>query len=151
MNRITQDWYNTVAVKNGITKETVLEHIDSLQDYLGTILERVYMYHTAYNEILWDLYDAGLLPVYKAGFISLDKQYLTIGLNGLNQMSEYLGIKCNVNNNYATLCQKIFGYIKKKNSEHNVKFNNHKLTFNTECVPKRGGHIKSLLIDLKLL
>lgn len=112
LNRITQDWYNTVAIKTGITKETVLENISSLQDYIGTILERVYMYHTAYNEILWDLYDAGLLPVYKAGFISLDKQYLTIGLNGLNEMTNFLGIQCNVNKDYATLCQKIFGYIK---------------------------------------
>lgn len=109
------------------------------------------MYHTAYNEILWDLYDAGLLPVYKAGFISLDKQYLTIGLNAVNQMAEYLGLKCNVNDDYAKLCQSIFGYIKDQNTKHNGRFNNHKLTFNTECVPKRGGHVKPLLIDLKLL
>lgn len=79
---------------------------------MGDILERVYKYHTAYNELLWDLYDAGLLPVYKAGFISLDKQYLTIGLNGLNQSWEFIGGKCNVNDDYATYCQKVFGYIK---------------------------------------
>lgn len=37
------------------------------------------------NELLRDMYDAGLLPVYKAGFIDIDKQDLTIGINGLNQ------------------------------------------------------------------
>lgn len=84
MNRIVQDWFNNVASKKGYTRETALEDIESLQVYIGEILERVYMYHIAYNEILWDLYNAGLLPVYKAGFISLDKQYLTIGLNGIN-------------------------------------------------------------------
>ena len=57
------------------------------------------------------MYDAGLLPVYKAGFISLNKQYLTIGLNGLNQMAEFLGITCNINPHYEKLCQTIFGYI----------------------------------------
>jgi hypothetical protein len=46
------------------------------------------------------MYDSGLLPVYKAGFISLDKQYLTIGLNGLNQAAEFLGIECNNNEDY---------------------------------------------------
>ena len=79
---------------------------------MGDILERVYKYHTAYNELLWDLYDAGLLPVYKAGFISLDKQYLTIGLNGLNAMADFLNIPCKPCDEYATLCQKVFGYIK---------------------------------------
>lgn len=151
LNRITQDWYNNVAIKAGITKDTFFENIDSLLSYLGEILERVYKYHTAYNELLWDLYDAGLLPVYKAGFISLDKQYLTIGLNGLNAMSDFLNIPCTPNDKYSLLCQKVFGYIKEQNQLHAGKFNNHKLTFNTEMVPKRSGHVKLLLIDLKLL
>ena len=97
------------------------------------------------------MYDAGLLPVYKAGFINLNKQYLTIGLNGLNEAANFLNIECNINDKYAKFCQTIFGYIKEQNTKHNGKFNNHKLTFNTECVPKGSGHVKSLLIDSKLL
>lgn len=120
-------------------------------NYFGDILDRVYKYHTAYNELLWDMYDAGLLPVYKAGFINLNKQYLTIGLNGLNQMAEFLGITCNINPHYEKLCQTIFGYIKQKNQEAAGIFNGHKLTFNTECVPRLSGHVKPLLIDSKLL
>lgn len=142
LSRITQDWFNSVK-KNGITKENVDEHLDSLCEYLGNILERVYKYHIAYNELLWDMYDANLLSVYKAGFISLDKQYLTIGLNGVNQMAEFLGMTCNVNSRYEKLCQTIFGYIKKCNQEHAGKFNNHKLIFNTECVPAESLAIKN--------
>ena len=89
------------------------------------------------------MYDAGLLPVYKAGFISLNKQYLTIGLNGLNQMAEFLGITCNINPHYEKLCQTIFGYIKQKNQEAAGTFNGHKLTFNTECVPAESLAIKN--------
>ena len=89
------------------------------------------------------MYDAGLLPVYKAGFISLNKQYLTIGLNGLNQMAEFLGITCDINPHYEKLCQTIFGYIKKKNQEAAGTFNGHKLTFNTECVPAESLAIKN--------
>ena len=119
--------------------------------YLGDILSRVYKYHIAYNELLWDMYDANLLPVYKAGFINLDKQYLTIGLNGLNQAAEFFGIECSVNKRYEKFCQTIFGYIKQKNQEAAGMFNGHKLTFNTECVPRLSGHVKPLLIDSKLL
>lgn len=107
---------------------------DGLKKYLCDILERVYKYHHAYNEILWDMYDANLLPAYKAGFIALNKQYLTIGINGLNQAAEFLGIKCTDNEEYKQFCQLIFSTIKEQNTLHNTT-GKHKLTFNTECVP----------------
>ena len=67
MNRITQDWYRN---KDVIT----------LSDYIKNIASRIHKYLTAWNKWLRDIYDAGLLTVYKAGFISLDKQYLTVGM-----------------------------------------------------------------------
>lgn len=124
----------------------------NLKPYLIDILERVYKYHHAYNEILWDMYDANLLPVYKAGFIALNKQYLTIGINGLNQAAEFLGMKCTDNEEYKEFCQMIFSTIKEQNTLHNSSNRvKHKLTFNTECVPRHCGHIKPLLIDSKPL
>ena len=124
----------------------------NLKPYLIDILERVYKYHHAYNEILWDMYDANLLPVYKAGFIALNKQYLTIGINGLNQAAEFLGMKCTDNEEYKEFCQMIFSTIKEQNTLHNSSNRvKHKLTFNTECVPRPCGHIKPLLIDSKPL
>ena len=81
------------------------------------------------------MYDANLLPVYKAGFIHLNKQYLTIGINGLNQAAEFLGIECNDNPEYKDFCQAIFSIIKEANKKHNGKYFGHKVQFNTECVP----------------
>ena len=138
LNRIVQDWCKSIG---GVP--TVGNQYDSLRLYLQTILERVYRYHIAYNECLWDMYDAGLLPVYKAGFINLNKQYLTIGINGLNQSAEYLGIKCNDNKEYRDYCQAIFGIIKELNLIHNGKAFGHKVTFNTECVPAESLAIKN--------
>ena len=89
------------------------------------------------------MYDANLLPVYKAGFINLNKQYLTIGINGLNQAAEFLGIKCNDNEKYQKFCQFIFSTIKEYNTKHNGKFNGHTITFNTECVPAESLAIKN--------
>lgn len=168
LNRIIQDWWNTKETKEynvDITEEISkievigdcyrigdkIKSIKSLKEYITSILERVYKYHIAYNELLWDMYDANLLPVYKAGFIDLNKQYLTIGLNGLNQAAEFLGISCNDNKEYKDFCQLIFSIIKENNTKNKGKFNNHVLTFNTECVPKLCGHVKPLLIDSKLL
>lgn len=129
LNRITQD---AMSKFKPLKAESPFELI---KNEIISILERVYKYHTAYNELLWDLYDANLLPVYKAGFIDLNKQYLTIGINGLNQAAEYLGIECSDNDNYKAFCQMVFSTIKEQNLLHKVDKGKHKLMFNTECVP----------------
>jgi len=130
LNRIIQETDRKYGIKDNWKSNK-----DDLKSFMGEILDDVYKYHTAYNEILWDMKDAGLLPVYDAGFIDLNKQYLTIGLNGLNQAAEYLGMTCNDNEDYKEFCQFIFGFIAERNKEANGKFNNHSLKFNTEQVP----------------
>ena len=140
LSRIVQDCDRHYGLKrNGGWKENT----SFLRNYLKDILERVYKYQTAYNELMWDMYDAGLLSVYKAGFISLNKQYLTIGINGLNQAAEFLDIHCNDNPDYQHFCQTIFSTIKECNTEHNRKFNGHTLSFNTEMVPAESLAIKN--------
>ena len=129
LNRIVQDF----------CKDKDYFNYPELKEYLIGILERVYKYHTAYNEGLWDMYNAGLLPVYSAGFISLNKQYLTIGLNGLNQAAEFLGIKCNDNEAYQEFCQFIFSTVKEQNQLHKTI----KTTYNTEQVPAESLAVKN--------
>ena len=143
LNRTIQDWArlnNRIVGASGLSKEEQ----ESLIEYLGAIVDRIYKYHTAYNELLWDMKDAHLLPVYDAGFIDLNKQYLTIGINGLNQAAEFLGYTCNDNEQYKQFCQLIFGAIAAKNKEAGKeKFNGHTLTFNTEQVPAESLAIKN--------
>lgn len=144
MSRIVQDWFNGRKEHN----ETFMfdgsdKQYASLCAYINKILERVYKYHTAYNELLWGMYDADLLPVYKAGFIDLNKQYLTIGVNGVNQAAEFLGMKCSDNDDYSKFCTTIFGNIKEQNARHKVTDSKHKMTFNTECVPAESLAIKN--------
>ena len=141
LNRIVQDWYRNYDATNGNMKLSNISY-NSLQAYLETILERVYKYHTAYNELLWDMYDANLLPVYTAGFINLNKQYLTIGINGLNEAAEYFGMHCGNFANYANFCQCIFSTIKDANKKHAV-ITGHKITYNTELVPAESLAIKN--------
>lgn len=112
--------------------------MDNFKPYLTDILDRVYKYHTAYNELLWDLYDANLLPVYRAGFIDLNKQYLTVGLSGLTAAADFLNIKVDNNPTYKEFCQKLFTIIKEENSNHKTK----KTTFNTELIPAESAGAK---------
>lgn len=134
LSRIIQNWYRKELDKRGEFTFTTDDY-PSLKKYITKITDRVYKYHTAYNELLWDMYDADLLPVYKAGFIDLNKQYLTLGLNGLNQAAEFLGFKCTDNPDYARFCQEIFSLFSEQNAAHKVTEGPHKLTFNTEQVP----------------
>ena len=144
LNRIIQDWARGRKEKDpGYIFIGSDKDYDSLNAYINKILDRVYKYHHAYNELLWDVYDAGLLPVYSAGFIDLNKQYLTIGLNGLNQAAEFLGMECRDNEKYEKFCQKIFGNVKEQNTAHNVTEGPHKLTFNTEQVPAESLAVKN--------
>lgn len=133
LNRIIQDWGRSYNSGDG------KDWHGSFEIYLTDILERVYKYHNAYNELLWDMYNANLLPVYKSGFINLNKQYLTIGLNGLNQAAEFMGLSCTNNDAYADFCHFIFGIVKKSNQLHKTK----KTMFNTEQVPAESLAVKN--------
>lgn len=137
LNRIIQDWNKSIGAL--YPKDRLYT---DFKDYLRNILERVYKYHTAYNELMWDMYDAKLLPAYRAGFIDLNKQYLTIGINGLNEAAEFMNISLNDNEEYSKFCQEIFSTIKEENQKHNTT-KGHKLTFNTECVPAESLAIKN--------
>lgn len=142
LNRIIQDWCKSIG-----DIPTVGNQHDSLKFYLIDILERVYKYQIAYNECLKYLKENKLLPVYDAGFIDMKKQYLTIGINGLNQAAEFLGIKCNKNKEYEEFCNLIFTTIKEQNQLHKTK----ELMFNTEFTPQIHVVYKPFLIDLEPL
>jgi ribonucleoside-triphosphate reductase len=110
---------------------------------LNEILERVFRYHVAYNELLWDMKNAHLLTVYDAGFINLNKQYLTIGINGLNQAAEFLGIECTNNDEYKEFCKIVFSTISEFCNSHKGKQFGHEVTLNVEMVPAESLAIKN--------
>ena len=140
LNRIIQDWCKSIGGVPAVGNQH-----DSLKFYLIDILERVYKYQIAYNEILKYLHKNDLLTVYNAGFIDMKKQYLTIGINGLNQAAEYLGMECNKNKEYEDFCSFIFSTIKEQNTLHKTD----DCMFNTEFVPAESAAIKLYNRDKK--
>lgn len=150
LNRIIQDWqYTWSDYKDHIDVNTNrccfpvdwITHKDfqeGIKKYIENILERVYLYQYAYNDLMHWCKDHHLYAAYDAGFINLDKQYLTIGINGLNQAAEYLGMECNNNIYYKTFCRLIFSTIKEQNKKHKTKT----AQFNTEQVPAESASVK---------
>ena len=150
LNRIIQDWQHTWSdYKDHIDANTNkccfpvdwITHKDfqeGIKKYIENILERVYLYQYAYNDLMHWCKDHHLYAAYDAGFINLDKQYLTIGINGLNQAAEYLGMECNNNIYYKTFCRLIFSTIKEQNKKHKTKI----AQFNTEQVPAESASVK---------
>ena len=136
LNRIVQDWSNQMKElnKGDWTQERARESFADLHEYLIGILERVYKYHIAYKTLLYEVEDAGMLNASTAGYISMHKLFSTIGINGLNEAAEFLGIKCNYNEDYKEFCRLITGTISEQNKLHSRK----DFQFNTELVPAEG-------------
>ena len=140
LNRIIQDYFKTVDTNyygaSGILyKDITEEDMEGFKNYLINILERVYKYHIAYKTMLYDIEDAGMLTSSKAGYIYMKKLYSTIGLNGINEAAEFLGIECSYNENYKNFCRLITGTIKEQNKLHNIYDKKRPFLFNQEFVP----------------
>ena len=136
LNRIVQDWSNEMKELNrgDWTQERARESWADLHEYLVNILERVYKYHIAYKTLLYEVEAAGMLNASTAGYINMHKLFSTIGINGLNEAAEFLGIKCNYNEKYKDFCRLITGTISEQNKKHSTK----DFMFNTELVPAEG-------------
>lgn len=126
LNRITQDWDRAGR------KEPI-------EEYIGVIVKRVHKYLIAWNEWLKDLYKAGLLTVYSAGYIALEDQYLTVGVNGGLEAAEYLGIETRADNpEYQNFMNAVLTKIKNINLEDRTP----EIKFNTEFVPAENASVK---------
>lgn len=116
-------------VQNMTKKKKDLSHEMTL------FVEEVHKYLLAYNEIVKDNLKAGLLQVYDAGYISLENQYLTIGINGFVEGAEFLGIDISPNDKYFEYADKLLKPI----YDANQKARTDEVMFNTEFVPKMCG------------
>ncbi len=142
INRLVQDCDKCYGIKqHGGWKENT----SFLRSHLTNTLDRIYKYHTAYNELLKDLYEHNMLPVYSEGYINLSQQFLTIGINGINEAALFLGMSCSYNENYKQFCRFITEIISEENKKHRTK----ELKFNCEFVPAEGLGIKNYNWDKK--
>ena len=132
-----------VALKKGsYDKETLYRYIcESLTEH--TL--RVHKYQTAFNEIIKDFLAAKMLDVYSAGFIDMKKQYLTVGVNGLTDAAEFLGLEISPNEAYREFVNTLLETINVANRKSRTK----DCMFNTEFVPGENLSGKNYKWDKK--
>ena len=111
----------------------------SIKNDIANIVERVHKYQIAFNDIIKDFFKAKMLDVYSAGFIDLKKQYLTIGVNGLTDAAEFLGIDVSVNDEYEFFVNNVLETINICNKKSATK----DAMFNTEFVPGENLSVKN--------
>ena len=138
INRLVQD------VKKKSDKNNLDFNIE-LDKAIRSQVNDIHKYLNAFNEILKDEQSSGLLPIYDAGYISLPKQYLTIGINGLVEGAEFLGIEVTPNAEYFDYCKSILAPIQ----EENKKARTDEIMFNTEYVPAENLGVKNAEWDRK--
>ena len=106
--------------------------------FLEEIVDLVHKVQTAYNENLKMLADRGMLPLFDAGYINIKRQYLTIGVNGLVEAAEFLGIPITDNPQYVDFVQSVLSLIER----YNKKYRTPDLMFNCEMIPAENVGVK---------
>lgn len=120
---------------------------NDLYEYIKTdineLTERVHKYQTAFNETIKDFLKADMLDVYNAGFIDIRKQYLTVGVNGITDAAEFIGITVGNNDDYKEFVNNILETINICNRKDKTR----DCMFNTEFVPAENLAAKNYKWD----
>ncbi|MDR0733368.1 MAG: anaerobic ribonucleoside-triphosphate reductase [Dysgonamonadaceae bacterium] len=113
------------------------------QFFLEDIVNLVHKVQLAYNENLKYMYEKGMLPLFTAGYINMSRQYLTVGVNGLVEAAEFLGIEITDNLEYAAFVQQVLGLIETCNK----RYRTNDVMFNCEMIPAENVGVKHALWD----
>ena len=122
---------------NRAVQYAVRNHIP-YQQYIEEVVDLMHKVQLAYNENLKQLQQQGMLPLFDSGFINLSRQYLTIGVNGMVEAAEFLGISINDNPQYETFVQTVLGTIERLNKAYRSK----EILFNCEMIPAENVGVK---------
>ena len=104
------------------------------------MVQKIHKYQIATRKLMEKYLEAGLMPVYDAGYISMDKQFLTIGINGMVEAAESKGLKIDLNEEYMSFVENI---LKTISDENKVASKNTGYKFNTEFVPAENLGVKN--------
>jgi ribonucleoside-triphosphate reductase (formate) len=113
---------------------------------LATQIHLLHRYLIARKEILMEFNDAGLLPIYSAKLIVPEKQYLTLGVNGMVEAAEFLGLDPSNNEAYISWVSDQLRHINELNRAASARYG---ARFNTEFVPAENLGVKFATWDRK--
>ena len=115
-----------------------VNHQLDYKEYLGHVIDLCHKVQLAYNENLKELQAHGMLPLFDAGYVNLSRQYLTIGVNGLVEAAEFMGLQITDNPEYKAFVQTVLGIVEKYNTQYRTK----DVMFNCEMIPAENVGVK---------
>lgn len=118
--------------------------IQTKQDIAKKVKE-VHQYLIAFRMLMQDFEDAHLMPLYDEGYIALDKQYITVGLNGIVEAAEFLGYEISPNEDYLGWVKNLFKTISDTNragAKFYTEMLGKKVLINTELIPAESVGVK---------
>ena len=115
-----------------------VNHQLDYKEYLGHVIDLCHKVQLAYNENLKELQAHGMLPLFDAGYVNLSRQYLTIGVNGLVEAAEFMGLQITDNPEYKAFVQTVLGIVEKYNTQYRTK----EVMFNCEMIPAENVGVK---------
>ncbi|MDY4956721.1 MAG: anaerobic ribonucleoside-triphosphate reductase, partial [Prevotella sp.] len=115
-----------------------VNHEQDYREFLSHIIDLCHKVQLAYNENLKELQRHGMLPLFDAGYINMSRQYLTIGVNGLVEAAEFMGLQINDNPDYLYFVQDVLGLVEK----YNRKYRSKEVMFNCEMIPAENVGVK---------
>lgn len=113
---------------------------------IDEVVGRVHKYLLAHREVLKGYIDAGLLPAYTQGFMDIDKQFLTLGVNGVLEYFEYLRDKKSTvtDKEYPEYLKSLLSYLTLSNKSALSVYG---VRFNTEVTPCENLGVKNAKWD----
>lgn len=106
--------------------------------FLDHIIKLCHKVQLAYNENLKNFLKNKMLPLFDAGYININRQYLTIGINGLVEAAEFMGLDITPNEDYKHFVQGVLGLIEQNNKAFRTK----EAMFNCEMIPAENVGVK---------
>lgn len=145
-NEFTDNTFSYTLGAGGVSTGSVQVITINMNRYVQTkeeafleLIDRVHMYLLAHRAVIEDYIKGGLLPAYSTGFISLDKQFCTIGINGMLEASEFEQGKADTTF-FSKYLKEIYESNKRWKEDTGVKFN-------TEFVPAENLGVKNAKWD----
>lgn len=151
-NELADNTFNYTLGAGGVSTGSVqvitinMNRLVQMEDEcLKAVVGRVHKYLLAHRSFHEDMIKAGMLPAYTAGFISLDKQFLTIGINGMLESFETRMMCMNKDKKlYKDYLKAALSTISKMNKE---ALQTYGVRFNTEFVPAENLGVKNAKWD----
>ena len=137
---------NVITINMNRLVQNADKALIDVEDYLKEQVQKIHKYQIATKEFFKGFLESKMLDAYKEGFIDMNKQFLTIGINGLLESAEYKGCKIGNNEEYKEYTSRLLRVIFEENKKARKEYG---INFNTEFVPAENLGVKNYKWDKK--